>query len=488
MGSFVTRSVRYVVRALPLVLMAWGFAVAFFIYGFLVSDRQWFPYETLVEVRDLALFVRNRRISGHGLPEVRVPASDVRAEEVGKQRLVVSEPVDDGYGLLLTGGQGQYLEYCPEHGCAAVILGRNGEPIQTYPHRPEELTTRRTVDLPYGDLLHDDMKDTSVFGLAPLPNGDLIVVYDFNGATPYGGGIARMDREGHLLWYRRDYSNHWPKLTSQNEILITSFDIGATQMPIYAPNKSSKLETITCASGILHDTVLVLDLKGQVKEKIPVLDTLLASPYWTRLLIGADPLRPRMTAANLCDPVHANSVVPVGAELAARLGDVEPDDLLLSLRNLSALVIIGRSDHAVKHMFTGTFIHQHSAQVLSGGKIILFDNIGSSPEGGPSRVLLYDPVTKEEKTIFPTKYTPKGLDLFSPFFGNIDISHDQARALVTISTEGKAYEIRLSDGAVLATLNNIHNLSSLPQFSGNESPIRYFSQFGVYYVSPRPAD
>jgi hypothetical protein len=195
-----------------------------------------------------------------------------------------------------------------------------------------------------------------------------------------------------------------------------------------------------------------------------------------------------MTAANLCDPVHANSVVLVGPELAARFNNVEPDDILVSLRNLSALVIIGRTDHAIKQMITGSFIHQHSAQVLRDGNIILFDNIGSSPDGGPSRVLVIDPVTKEERTVFPTKHTPKDLDIFSPFFGNISLSEDQSRALLTISTAGKAYEIRLSDGAVLTTFDNLHDLRPLPQFADSESPVRYFSQFGVYYVSPNIAD
>src|SRR5215471_2134973 len=480
MWGLLTRSVQFAVRQIPLVLMVWGFAFAFFMYGFLVSDRHWFPYESLVQARTAALFIRNRKIMGDGVPEIRASAN-VSSADVKQQRMVAREPVEDGDPLLLTGGEGQFLDYCPEHGCAAVIVQRDGTALQTYPYRPEELTTKRTLAEPYAELLHDDSQDTAVFGLAPLANGDLIVVYDFNGTSPYGGGIARMDKDGHLLWYRRDYSNHWPKITPSNEILVISHKIGATSLPLYGPRHKARIETLTCASGILHDVIRILDLDGNALDEIPIFEALLAFPYWSRLVTGADPLRPLMTA-NLCDPLHANSVVPVGRELAAKFADVEPDDVLVSLRNLSALAIFGRAGHSLKHLFVGTFIYQHSAQVVSGGNVLLFDNFGSSEAGGPSRVLLFDPLTREERTVFPNKHTPKDLDVFSPFFGNIDISEDGTRALLTIATAGKAYEIGLADGRILTTFDNLHDLHTLPQFARSEKPVRYFTQYGVYYM------
>src|SRR5262249_23620816 len=152
--------------------------------------------------------------------------------ELPKHRIVVREPVDDGSAFLLTGGEGQFLEHCPEHGCAAVILSRDGKLIHAYPHRPDELTTKRTFELPYGQIMHDDAKDTAVVGLAPLANGDLIVVYDFARSSPYGAGVARIDKAGHVLWYRRDYSDHWPHLTPQNEVLVISHRIGPSRVRI----------------------------------------------------------------------------------------------------------------------------------------------------------------------------------------------------------------------------------------------------------------
>src|SRR5262249_22267659 len=112
--------------------------------------------------------------------------------------------------------------------------------------------------------------------------------------------------------------------------------------------------TLICPRGVLLEVIQVLDEDGHEKDQIPVLDALMASPYRSRLLDGVDP---DFAQVNGCDRIHANSVVRVGAELAARLKDVGPDDLLVSLRNLNALVVIGRRDHALKHLFTGSFLY-----------------------------------------------------------------------------------------------------------------------------------
>jgi hypothetical protein len=339
------------------------------------------------------------------------------------------------------------------------------------------------VDLPYGEILHDDSKDTAVFGLAPLPDGDMIVVYDFEGTSPLGGGIARMDKEGHLVWYRRDYSDHWPTITPQGEILSISHDIGSERIRMQLAKDATY--SFGCPKGVSRDIVRVLDFDGRVKEEIPIFDALVASPYRTRLRVDIDPL---IEGPESCYPVHTNSVVPVGQELAAKFSNVQPDDLLLSLRNISALIIIGRSNHAVKQLITGSFIQQHSAQVAPGGNIVLFDNFGSSPAGGPSRVLVYDPLTRQEQTLFPNKHTPKDTEIFSSIFGNIDISDDGNRAIFTVGRAGKAYEIALADGSLLTTFNNLHDVGRLRQFADSPRKVRYFTEFGVYYVPPQLAD
>jgi hypothetical protein len=361
-------------------------------------------------------------------------------------------------------------------------LRRDGSLVHAYPYRPDELASKRTLALPYGEIMHDDAKDTSVFGLAALPHGDLIVVYDYLWTTPHGGGIARIDKDGHVLWYRRDYTDHWPWLTPEGEIFATTHVIQSDH--VVTPLSGSEEFSLDCSEGVRSDIIRVLDTDGNVKDEIPVFDILRKSAYRSYLAATSNPLRDE--EKNDCDPVHTNLVSPVGAALAARLLDVQPNDLLVSLRNINAIGIISRVDHQIKHLFKGPFLFQHSAQAAADGKIIMFDNLGASQSGGPSRVLLYDPLTGEAKTLIPNSKSPD-IAIFSRIEGNVNLSADGTRALVSVALAGKGYETRLSDGAILTTFDNLHDVHSLPQFAQKKTMAR-FDQNGIYYVSSRLLD
>jgi len=404
-------------------------------------------------------------------------ASDISPSQLAQYRVIVKVPVDDKSDFLLGGGPGQYLDYCPGTGCAAVILRRDGSLAHAYPFRPDEFAKKRTLELPYQEFMYDDAKDTGIIGLKALPNGDLIAVLDLQGTSPYGGGVARLDKDGHVLWYRRDYSDHWPSLTDRNEILSISHKLENPPTDEHFPDGTSM--RLACPADKFADLIRVLGLDGSVKEEIPLLDAVRSSPYVSHLAQTFDIIGQSQSG---CDLLHTNSVNLVGMEMAAKLKDVQPEDLLVSFRNISALAIVGRADHKLKHFFRGTFLYQHSAEVAPGGDIILFDNVGGG--GRSSRVLLYDPATGAERQIFPGPMTPKELGIYNRNGGKIDISADGMRALVAFYNYGKAYEMSLTDGTVLTEFDNVHDVHTMPQFTKDPKKVRYFVQGGVYYVPP----
>jgi hypothetical protein len=53
--------------------------------------------------------------------------------------------------------------------------------------------------------------------------------------------------------------------------------------------------------------------------------------------------------------------------------------------------------------------------------------------------------------------------------------------LVAVAEAGKAYEIRLADGAILTAFDNLQDVRTLPQFTQRTTMTR-FHQNGVYYV------
>jgi hypothetical protein len=480
MAAFIRRTGQYIARGVPVILLAWAFGCVAFLYGYQVGDRHWFPFAALNDARVAAHIIRFKLQHPDRVRALR-QWTNISPDDGKMMRVISEEPVNDDTNFLLSGGPGQYLEYCPDHGCAAVILRRDGSLVHSYPYRPDELVTRRTMSLPYQQIMHDDARDTAVFGLAALPHGDLVVVYDFQQTEPASGGIARIDKDGHVLWYRRDYSDHWPKVTDKGDILVISHVPEARHVGIRLGG--GQAISFDCPHGVSGDLVRVLDANGHVTEEIPIFDALRNSPYRSYLIASVNT---EAAEKDGCDPIHANMVSPVGAELAARIAGVQADDLLVSMRNISAIGIIGRSDHRLKRLFKGAFLLQHSAQAAPGGKIIVFDNLGASPKGGPSRVLLIDPATGKADSIFPNA-AAEGAETFSVLSGNINLSADGSRALVAISTMGRAYEIRLADGVILTSFDNLQDLRSLPQFAQRTTMAR-FHQNGVYYVPPNLLD
>ena len=84
-------------------------------------------------------------------------------------------------------------------------------------------------------------------------------------------------------------------------------------------------------------------------------------------------------------------------------------DLTLSLRNISAFVILDGETSRVKRLVRGTFSRQHSVQHLKDSVFLMFDNHGGDEIGGPSRLLEFDLADGAERTIFPNPDTPAHL-------------------------------------------------------------------------------
>ena len=93
----------------------------------------------------------------------------------------------------------------------------------------------------------------------------------------------------------------------------------------------------------------------------------------------------------------------------------------------------------------------------------MFDNHGTDGNLGPSRLLMVDLETSEKATPYPTDSTPVNLRLgYSAIMGQLDISSDKRRALITDTWNGRALEIRLADGEVSNVFHSVHDVSGLP--------------------------
>ena len=117
---------------------------------------------------------------------------------------------------------------------------------------------------------------------------------------------------------------------------------------------ASAVPRTTCRHRLppLHDLMRALARRGQPQDR--------GSPY-------SGVLR---QSTNGCDPLHLNFIDVVRDDLPAGIEGIEPGDIVVSLRNISAFGIIDAGSGDLKRLVRGTFIQQHSVQHLSGSRYI----------------------------------------------------------------------------------------------------------------------
>ena len=422
---------------LPRVLFVIAIALSIFGYGMLVERQRIFPYWIVHDgLKTGQALLNSMTVEFQSFSEVPPAESgSKRVEFVAGNGLTAP--------ILWTGGHFEFSEYCPG-GCLAVEYSRTGEVAHAYPLRLDELEKAKDSvadrdEFPYAyNLSFSFVKDTKPIGISRYSNGDLLVIFHYHFAFPYGAGVARIDRDGHVIWFRRDYSHHWPYLLDDETALVPSHRID--KEPIVLPLRDRKVRLGDCDSPY-RDTVHIIDRDGRLLKHIDLLDALLVSPYVAVLQ--------HSSSANFCDPLHLNFIHRLGEDAGGAWG-IGPGDLVVSLRNLSAFAILDWESGRVKRVVRGNFLQQHSVRHLEGSTFVMFDNQGHDEVGGPSRLLMIDLADGRETTIFPNYRTPESLrDLFSDRRGYIDVSADRERALVVFTDEGMGVEVRLSDGEIL---------------------------------------
>jgi Arylsulfotransferase (ASST) len=197
------------------------------------------------------------------------------------------------------------------------------------------------------------------------PNGDLLAVYHGVGDTPCGYGLAKMDRQSNLLWAAPVPAHHDVDVDDDGTIYALTQDI-VRDSPVARKH------------GLLlpfaSDALTILSPDGAVVKSIPLVDAIAGSPFALMLDV------PHVHLAQKGDILHANSVRVVRRGLASQFPMLRAGQVLVSLRNLSALVAIDPNTATVVWSAQGIWRQQHCADLLDNGHLLLFDNLGAVSE------------------------------------------------------------------------------------------------------------
>ena len=467
---------------LPKILLVSALALAAVAYGGLGLRYELFPFPVISDGIKTLLTLRKlhgKKEDGEFLYFANVPPERAAANRF---QFVAGDSLSGP--VLWQGGYYQFLEYCPDGGCLAVEYTATGEVAHAYPFRSEELeqaaAEAHSDEFPY-ELSPAASFIGVVIGISRYANGDLLVVFHQHAAFPFGPGVARIDRDGHPVWFRRDYSHHWPHIEDDGVALVPGLLVGRESISFRRGQRLRKTLTLKCDTNRPYlDAINIIDGKGQLLKRINLLNALRDSPF---AYLMQSTSKPTLRLEALCDPLHLNFVHRLGADAGGTWG-LAPGDLVASLRHLSAFAILDGESGRVKRLVRGSFFYQHSVHHLTGATFLMFDNFGHDGTHGSSRLLRIDLANGRETTLFPNDRTPEPLqNLFSHIRGVIDISPDRRRAIVAFTDQGVAVEVRLADGEVLNVFRSLHDVSNLEQFpEKRQRRAAVFNMNGLYYI------
>ena len=472
---------------LPQLLLVSAIALAAFACGGLVVHYQLLPFSVIADgIKTLRTLheVHTRKDDESFLRFVKAKVVPPERTAANRFEFVAGDSL--GGPILWHGGRHQFLEYCPDWGCLAVEYTATGQVAHAYPFRNDELeqaaAAAQSDEFPYELSPADSFaRGTYVVAMSRYMNGDLLVVFHQYAAFPFGAGVARVDRDGHPVWFRRDYSHHWPHIIDEDGVaLVPGTLVGSERISFEGGPKLGTI-TLKCRTGRPYlDEIRMIDGNGRLLKRINLLNALRDSPFVHLLQSTLGPDDRRQV---LCDPLHLNFVHRLRDDAGGTWG-LAPGDLVASLRNLSAFAILDGESGRIKRLVRGSFLYQHSVQHLTGSTFLMFDNWGGDGVYGLSRILKIDLADGRETTLFPNDQTPEPLrNLFSAYRGVIDISPDRQRAMISFTLEGIAIEVRLADGAVLNAFHSLHDVSNLEQFpEERQQRAAVFEMRGLYYI------
>lgn len=303
------------------------------------------------------------------------------------------------------------------HKAHAALLAMDGSVLHEWEYAHDRLPEALREQEPKGVRTPPFFRNALV-----LPNGDLLAIYE-------NRGIIKLDRDSRLLWYRPNGAHHDLAVLPGGGMVTLSCRETADPVREAAPK-------------VTDDVLCFLDPEGNEKERISIAECFLASPFSALL-------RDREEEGG--ELFHANKLQVLDGAWAGKDPAFAEGNILLSLRQPSALAVVDVKKRSIAWVRTGGWRHQHESRLLPDGHLILLDNQGYF---GNARVLEIDPFTGEEIW----EYHGNPPESFRTFLaGNIERLANGG-TLVTDSISGRAFELSPGDGRVVWEYVNPHQV------------------------------
>lgn len=430
-----------------------------FVYGVATAKFRLWPMAQLSEARQA--FQALTRVENDSLMQgileldsnvPAMPQTTMLAADAGTEK------------LLVTGGSYQLMQRCPEFGCLAWIIDRNGHVLHSWEVDLDALAA--TFSGAAGRVLPRNLYP---IGMALQSDGGLVVTFHGRNTFPYQLGIARIARDGRIIWARLDYSHHWLVSDAAGRIYTPAMKL--VNGMEYFGNSAVK---VRCKVAMYASGVDVIGPDGDIERHLPIIRALDESGYRGAFYGLRDD----------CDPLHLNSVDLVPASIAPKLG-VAPGDLLVSLREPSIIALLDARTGAIRRLVADRTAAQHSPRFLPDGSVLVFDNLGGDRATGGSRIARIDLLTGKTTTVFPQPGETQLVPFFSSDGSHLSISPDGRRTMVSLKDQGLDIEIDIASGRPIWKMEKTLDISRYLEFANVQSrqTRARFKAYGTYYVT-----
>lgn len=294
------------------------------------------------------------------------------------------------------------------------VMDRDGNVVHSWSPDFDEVWPEGYRDFPPRVATADH-----IFGLELLPDGSIVA--NFAQQSTF-----RMDVCGDVVWRLPNLGHHSVDLAPDGTLWLPEENYVPADGEVDIPN----------ATPPFHDWLITnRSLDGEKLRSYSVAEILRDNGLGSLLYATSqEPGAPEITD----DPLHLNSVKVLPKGVQSRLFD--PGDLVVSLRNISTLLVLDGDTMEVKWHRTGPFLRQHDPIFLPGDRISVFDNRPIASEDGSfeSQIMEVNARTGETKVVLGGDGPGD-----EPFYSEIQGDHERlpnGNILVTPAAEGRVLE------------------------------------------------
>lgn len=311
---------------------------------------------------------------------------------------------------------------------AVTVINAEGKLIYEWPidwftlwPHPQHLSYFRTPKSKPGALIH---------GAEILADGSLIFNFEYL-------GMVKLNSCGKVLW----------RLPEQTHHSINIADDGSIWAPANEVRRGKALKHDLHQPYYVEPFILHISANGKIIEKKSVMDLLIANHLTGSLYLSS-------TDNNLPivrgDTLHLNDIEVFPNTM--KEGFFKHGDMMISLRNINAILIFDSKTWKLKHSIFNLTTRQHDPDFISGDSISVFDNNNHFSHNNEafSRLLTITIPDNIVTEIFTgTTTTP----FFSAILGKQQLL-DNGNWLLTESRGGRVIEIN-AEKKVVWEFNNL---------------------------------